>query len=86
VFAGSVNHSEYLRDETGGIGFGRSNVGRIDLDALRRDRDQLWAEAKVRYLNKEPWWLDTEELIKTATPEQEDRYLADPWEVRSQTG
>jgi predicted P-loop ATPase len=80
VFAGSVNHSEYLKDETGGRRFWPVECGRIDLDSLRRDKDQLWAEAKVRYENKEPWWLDTEKLIKAATVEQEARYLADPWE------
>jgi predicted P-loop ATPase len=80
VFAGSVNHSEYLKDETGGRRFWPVECGRIDLDALRRDKDQLWAEAKARYRNEEPWWLDTPNLIQAAAEEQEARYLADPWE------
>jgi predicted P-loop ATPase len=80
VFAGSVNHSEYLRDETGGRRFWPVECGRIDLDSLRRDKDQLWAEAVARYRKREPWWLDTPALIQSATNEQEARYLADPWE------
>jgi predicted P-loop ATPase len=80
VFAGSVNHQQYLKDESGGRRFWPVKCGRIDLDSLRRDRDQLWAEAVVRYRRKEPWWLDTKELIEAVSREQEDRYLADPWE------
>jgi predicted P-loop ATPase len=80
VFAGTVNHGEYLKDETGGRRFWPIECGRIDLDSLRRDKDQLWAEAAVRYHKKEPWWLDTPDLIRAASEEQEGRYLPDPWE------
>jgi predicted P-loop ATPase len=80
VFAGTVNHAEYLRDETGGRRFWPALCGRIDLDALRRDRDQLWAEAVVRYRSGEPWWIEEPNLNAAATQEQEARYQRDPWE------
>jgi predicted P-loop ATPase len=80
VFAGTVNHSEYLRDETGGRRFWPVEVGRIDVDSLRRDRDQLWSEAVARYRKGEHWWLETVELNASAAGEQDARYQADAWE------
>ncbi|MCP3065735.1 virulence-associated E family protein [Myxococcus sp. K38C18041901] len=34
---------------------------RIDTDALTRDREQLWAEAVVRFHQGETWWLSNDE-------------------------
>jgi len=80
VFAGTVNHTEYLRDETGARRFGPVLCGSIDIEALARDRNQLWAEAKHRYLSGEKWWLDTAALVEIAAEEQAARYQGDPWE------
>jgi predicted P-loop ATPase len=80
VFAGTVNHSSYLRDETGGRRFWPITCGRIDVDALARDRDQLWAEAKVRFESGAVWWLETADLIQLASDQQIERYEGDPWE------
>ena len=80
VFGGSVNLLRYLKDETGGRRFWPVHCGRLDLESLRRDRDQLIAEAKVRFEDGDPWWLDTPKLVELAGEEQEERYQADPWE------
>jgi predicted P-loop ATPase len=80
VFAGTVNHTEYLRDETGARRFWPVLCGSIDIEALARDRDQLWAEAKHRYSCGEKWWLDTAALVEIAAEEQAARYQGDPWE------
>jgi predicted P-loop ATPase len=79
VFAGSVNHNDYLRDETGGRRFWPVMCSVIDIESLARDRDQLWAEALTRYQVGEPWWLDTQELTAQAATEQAARYLGDTW-------
>jgi hypothetical protein len=49
VFGGTVNHNEYLRDETGGRRFWPLACTKVDLDGLTDARDQLWAEALARY-------------------------------------
>jgi len=77
VFAGTVNHSTYLRDETGGRRFWPVACGRIDVDGLTRDRDQLWAEAKARFDAGVVWWCRTG---ANGRGQQVDRYEGDPWE------
>src|ERR1017187_9845250 len=80
VFAGSVNHSTYLRDETGSRRFWPVRCAQIRLDELARDRDQLWAEAVVQYRDGAVWWLDSVELNRVAEQEQAARYEGDPWD------
>lgn len=82
VFAGSVNHGTYLRDETGGRRFWpvECKAPAIDVDSLAEVRDQLWAEANALYFDGKPWWLDSVELNREASREQEERYEGDPWD------
>ena len=82
VFAGSVNPDTYLRDETGNRRFWLVRCGVINLDALSRDRDQLWAEAVARYRDGTIWWLGETELIADAKAEQDRRYHSDAWDSR----
>lgn len=49
VFAASTNAAEYLSDWTGNSRFVPIACGRIELDDLARDRDQLLAEALTLY-------------------------------------
>jgi predicted P-loop ATPase len=82
VFAGTVNHSEYLKDETGGRRFWPVVCTRILIDDLSRDRDQLWAEALVQYRAGANWYLDTVDLVAEAQAQQEERYEADVWDSK----
>mgnify|MGYP003335377230 CR=1 FL=1 len=54
--------------------------GTINIDALRHDRDQLWAEAVFRYGQGAIWWFDEPDLIALVEVEQEERYQADAWD------
>ena len=80
VFTGSINPTGgYLKDPTGARRFWPVTCGVIDLQALVRDRDQLWAEAVVRLRAGAAWWLETPELEALATAEQAARFEVDAW-------
>jgi putative DNA primase/helicase len=79
VFAGSTNESQYLADPSGSRRFWPLRCRTIDLVALKCDRDQLWAEARVAYEGGEPWYLDTPELRALAAAVQEERVEVDDW-------
>jgi predicted P-loop ATPase len=81
VITGSTNEGEYLRDPTGARRFWPVVCGRIDLEALRRDRDQIWAEAVVRYNQNEQTWLTADE-VRAAAEMAESKYEHDSWEDR----
>lgn len=82
VFGGTVNPdgNGYLRDTTGNRRFWPVTVGRVDLDALAADRDQLWAEAVHRFRAGEPWWITDGRLAADARAEQDARRSGDEWE------
>jgi predicted P-loop ATPase len=76
VFVGTTNEKEYLVDRTGNRRFWPITVGEIDRPAIQLDRDQLWAEALVRFESGEQWWLEDEKLARR---EQRKREVKDPW-------
>lgn len=81
VFIGTTNEHEYLKDATGNRRFWPVQIGKIDISALKHDRDQLFAEAVHRFMKKEKWWPDREFEINHVVPQQDERYESDVWEL-----
>lgn len=80
IFAGTVNPIGlgYLKDPSGGRRFWPVPVTSIDLDRLKKDAPQLWAEAVAAYQDGEKWWLEGDE-IENAAKVQAERYEEDPF-------
>lgn len=89
IFCGSTNQETYLRDETGNRRFWPVSCKHLNpvlneyilISDLQEDRDQLWAEAVVRFKRGERWYpegSDKQILLKLRN-EQAQRYQADQW-------
>jgi predicted P-loop ATPase len=82
VMWATTNSDAYLKDPTGARRFWPIACGRIDIGRLRRDRDQLWAEAVDAWRRGEPWWLVDRATTALAREAQESRQVADAWDER----
>lgn len=66
VFAATTNTDDFLRDATGSRRFWPVQVGEVNVQGIRHDREQIWAEARHMYLAESSgraclWWLTPEE-------------------------
>lgn len=79
VFVGTTNEASFLGDATGSRRFWVISVAdQLDVEGLAKVRDQLFAEAVVRYRAGERWWLTPEEDAIRA--EEAKAYESvDPW-------
>ena len=86
VLVGTTNATDdWMRDETGGRRYWPIRCGAIDLDLLKDNRDQIWAEAVALYRlgphEGGAWWFTDETTQKEAREEQDARTATDPWET-----
>lgn len=84
ILIGTYNPVEgdntWLHDPTGNRRFWPIECGEnINIDLLKENRDQLFAEAVHLYKNNEPLYLDDKEIELMAVAEQEKRQSEDPW-------
>jgi putative DNA primase/helicase len=78
IFVGSTNEPEFLTDSTGSRRFWPMEVKEVFLELIRRDREQLWAEAVRAWQAGERWWLDGES--ERALVQQSERFQqSDSW-------
>jgi predicted P-loop ATPase len=76
---GTTNNNEYLLSQTGNRRFWPLETGKIDIAALKREREQLLGEAATYESAGESVTLN-EKLWGDARDAQEQRRVADPWE------
>lgn len=86
VFAGTTNDHVYLEDDTGARRYWPIETNEFDINGVRDDRDQLFAEGVNIYQSETPkyddqrvkstWW----EVPESAAEEQDLRRIQDPWE------
>jgi predicted P-loop ATPase len=81
VVAGSTNETQWLTDPTGNRRFWPVKVSNVNVDAVVRDKDQLWAEAYTYIRDGKNYWVDVNDPVhKLFEIEQRARYNGDPWE------
>lgn len=77
VFVGTTNDDQYLTDPTGGRRFLPVRCTQVNLEYIRANKEQLFAEAVVMYRRGFEWWGYP---LEQARELQELRYVQDSWE------
>ncbi len=77
IFIGTTNDSEFLDDAHGERRWLPVRVTKADVEAIERDRDQLWAEGVARFRAHGVAWAEAERLAKA---EHAAFKLEDSWQ------
>lgn len=82
IFIGTMNleaEPGYLKDNTGNRRFWPVLTDNINIPGIAAVRDQLFAEAKVRYEAGESLFIEDDSAVEQAFAEQHARRQVDPW-------
>jgi hypothetical protein len=81
IFVGSINPEQtgWLKDKTGNRRYWPVPVFDIDIPALKRDKDQLWAESLRMYESGEKLHVETEDMRILMADQVNSRLAEDPW-------
>ena len=79
IFAATTNETQYLQDRSGNRRFLPIKTGHIDVDAITRDRDQLWGEAAHFEALGEAIYL-SKGMSDAVGVAQLEREIVDEWE------
>lgn len=82
AFAATTNEDAYFKDNTGNRRFWPVETGKLDVEALKADRDQLFGEAIALMRKGVQWWPTFEQQRRLINPVQESREIPDPWAGR----
>lgn len=82
VFCGTTNQDEYFKDASGNRRYWPAMCRHVDIEWIRVNRDQLWAEAFEAYKSGKKWYVETAAERRLCEAEQELRFAADSWEVK----
>lgn len=78
VFIGTTNENDFLGDSTGERRWLPIQVGTVNVDAIERDRDQLWAEGVAMFKKSGVHWAGAQ----TLAVEEHDKFKStDAWAV-----
>lgn len=77
LFFGTTNDAEFLNDPTGERRFLPGWCGRLDVEWIRQEREQLWAEGAVLFAVDGVAWEDAQRL---GQGEHEAFKVSDAWE------
>jgi hypothetical protein len=78
VFIGTTNSREFLADDTGHRRWLPVEVDVIDVERIKTDRLQLWAEAAVLWAARGIAWREAEELAPAV---HQKHVVSDSWET-----
>ncbi len=82
VCVATTNDKQYLRDQTGNRRFWPVKCPHVDVEAIRADREQIFAEALALYRDGTAWWIEEKAVLAEAAEQAERREAIDPWLAR----